>query len=309
MRRLRQQIGQDLSVRIVSLLPSATEIVYLLGLEHALVGVTHECDWPRAAQTKPCVSFSNLPSDASAADIDRLVSAAAAGGLPTLGLDHDALRQLRPDLLLTQDLCAVCAIPRGDLRVALDRLGLDAAVVSLDPSSLDDVFDGIVAVGVATGSRARAADVVGGLRRRLEEVRDAVRGSARPRTLALEWADPPFSGGHWIPEMIEVAGGEPILASPRSPSVRLSWDEIAAARPELVIFMPCGYDLQAAIRGAAPLLERDELRDVHALFAADGNAFFSRPGPRLVDGVEALAGVLRAAGAAHPTGTVIRRMR
>ena len=281
-------------MRIVSLLPSATEIVYLLGLGDELVGVTHECDWPVEARSKRQVSYTNLPHDALPAEIDRLVSASMDGGPPTHGLDHDAIRELAPDLVLTQDLCAVCAVPAGHLRSALDVLGIDAEVISLDPSSLEEVLGDILTIGKATGTgtEQRAVEIVDDLHRRLDRVRDGVEGATRPRTFALEWGDPPYNGGHWVPEMIELAGGEALIASRGVPSVRITWEEIAETDPEVVVFMPCGYGLEAASAEAVGLLERAELAGARAFYAVAANSFFSRPGPRLVDGVEALASVL-----------------
>lgn len=282
-------MGQDEGVRIVSLLPSATEIVYLLGLGESLVGVTHECDWPPDARSKRRVSYSQLPPDATPSEIDRLVNAGASGGTPTHGLDHEAIRELAPDLVLTQDLCAVCAVPAGHLHAALDMLGIRAEVVSLDPSSLDDVLRDVVTVGKVTGREALAEEIAERLRQRLGRVRDLTAGRPRPRAFALEWGDPPFNAGHWVPEMVELAGGEALLASPGLPSTRVTWEEIAGAEPEIVVFMPCGYDLDGALAQVPPLLQRPEIAGARAVFAAGANGYYSRPGPRLVDGVEALA--------------------
>lgn len=279
-------------VRIVSLLPSATEIAFLLGLGDQLVGVTHECDWPPAARSIRRVSWSSLPPLAEPAEVDRLVSESVTGGASIYELDRDAIRELSPDLVLTQDLCAVCAVPAGHLRAALDVLGCDAEVVSLDPSSLDEVLGCIVTVAKATGTEAHAHELVSELSRRLERVRQAVSGRPRPRTLALEWGDPPYNGGHWVPEMIEVAGGEAVLGSPGVPSTRLSWADIATSSPETVVFMPCGYDLDAACAEAPRVATRAELGHATRFAAANASAYFSRPGPRLVDGVEALASLL-----------------
>jgi iron complex transport system substrate-binding protein len=294
-------------VRIVSLLPSATEIVYALGLEDDLVGVTHECDWPPAARAKTVVSRSALPVDATAAEIDALVSASASGGDPTYRLDVPAVRALRPDVVITQDLCQVCAVPSGQVRDALDIIGCDADVVSLDPTSLDDVLDGIVRVAKATATEDRGERVVAGLRTRLDAVRTATVGAPRPRTFALEWGDPPFNGGHWVPEMIDIAGGDCVLGAPGTPSVRLTWDEIAAVDPQIVVFMPCGFDLDAACAQATPLLDRPELNGIEALLVVDANAHFSRPGPRLVDGVELLAAALHPDLVTPPVAGGVRR--
>jgi iron complex transport system substrate-binding protein len=231
------------------------------------------------------------------------------GGSATHGLDRDAIRELAPDLVLTQDLCEVCAVPAGHLRAALDALDIDAEVISLDPSSLEEVLGDLVTVGKATGTEQRAAEIVDDLHRRLARVRAGVEGAARPRAFALEWGDPPYNSGHWVPEMIELAGGEALIASRGVPSVRITWEEIADADPEVVVFMPCGYDLEGASNEAAGLLERRELAGVRAFYAVAANSFFSRPGPRLVDGVEALASVLHEECAFDAKPEVIARLR
>jgi iron complex transport system substrate-binding protein len=301
-------MGQYWGMRIVSLLPSATEIIYTLGLEDHLVGVTDECDWPPQAHTVQVVSRSALPPVAEPAEIDRLVSASIGGGQPIYRLDTDAIRELRPDLVLSQDLCAVCAVPSGHVNQALDVLGCQAEVVSLDPSSLDEVLDGLLRVGKAAGIQERAGEVVAGLRERLASVRIAVEGLERPRVFPLEWSDPPFNGGHWVPEMLQLAGGEPVLACPGSPSVRVTWAQIAAVAPQVVVFMPCGYDLQAGLEEASrTLLQRPELAGVEAIIVVDASAYCSRPGPRLVDGVEILAAALHPGQLPPPpAGTAVR---
>ncbi len=295
-------------LRILSLLPSATEIVYALGLEDDLVGVTHECDWPPEARHKRAVSFSSLPAVSDPAEVDRLVSASVAGGDPVYRLDTDAVRELRPDIVLSQDLCAVCAVPSGYVNDALDVLGCKAEVLSLDPCSVDEVLGCVIRVGEATGTSSRAAALVAGLRNRLQAVDDAVGRQGRPSTFALEWCDPPFNAGHWVPEMIELAGGEPVLGSPGTPSVRVTWEQIAASDPQVVVFMPCGYGLHEAVAEAsARLLDRKELAGAQALFAVDASSYFSRPGPRIVDGVEILAHALHpGAWRDVPPGAVVR---
>jgi iron complex transport system substrate-binding protein len=295
-------------MRIVSLLPSATEIVYALGLAEHLVGVTDECDWPPQARTVQVVSHSALPAVAEPAEIDRLVSASIGGGHPLYRLDTHAIRELRPDLVLAQDLCAVCAVPSGHVNQALEVLGCRAEVVSLDPSCLEEVLDGVLQVGKAAGVPQRAEEVVAGLRDRLARVQAAVAGLERPRVFALEWSDPPFNGGHWVPEMLQVAGAEAVLACPGAPSVRVTWAQIEAAAPRVVVFMPCGYDLRAAAEEASlTLLARPELAGVDAIVAVDASAYCSRPGPRLVDGVELLAAALHPGRLPPPpAGTAVR---
>jgi len=289
-------------VRILSLLPSATEIVCALGLEDQLVGVTHECDWPEAVGAKPKVTASVLEAGTDPAEVDRRVAATVTAGDPIYRLDRDMVRRLRPDLVITQDLCAVCAVPSGHVHEALDALGCSAPVLSLDPSSLDEVLDSVVAVGRATGTEGRALELVDGARRRLDRVREAVAGARTPPTFALEWSDPPFNGGHWVPEMIALAGGESVLGSRGAPSVRLEWDRIDDARPEVVLFMPCGYHLPEAVAEGVALLDRPALAGAGRIVALDASAFFSRPGPRLVDGVEILAAVLHPGRVTPPPG-------
>jgi len=296
-------------VRIVSLLPSATEIVYALGLESDLVGVTHECDWPPAAREKTIVSVSALPPAATPAEVDALVSASLGDGEPIYRLDEVAMRDLAPDLVLTQDLCAVCAVPSGRVNEALDVLGCQAEVLSMDPSSLDEVLDCLVRVGAATGTEQTAARLVSDLRRRLAEVEAKVAGLERPRTFALEWSDPPFNGGHWVPEMIQKAGGTPVLGNPGVDSVRVSWQQIHEADPEVVVFMPCGYDADAAAAEALPFVDRPELASADKFFAVHASAYFSRPGPRLVDGVEILAAALHPEVIPQSRPEAIRQLR
>jgi iron complex transport system substrate-binding protein len=296
-------------MRIVSLLPSATEIVFALGLGDALAGVTHECDWPPAARSKPVVSRTTLPPGASPAEVDQLVSASVEGGQPVYRLDGELIRRLDPDLVITQDLCAVCAVPSGHVQEALDLLGSPASVLSLDPGSLAEIIDSVVTVARATGTEERGAAVAGRLRERLERVRSLVAGRDRPRVLALEWGDPPFDAGHWVPEMIEAAGGICVWGVAGRPSVRRTWQEIAATAADVAVFMPCGYGLEAACAEGRSLLARPELAGVPAVFAADGSALFSRPGPRVVDGVEALAAALHPELAGQLPRTGVRRLR
>jgi iron complex transport system substrate-binding protein len=281
-------------MRIVSLLPSATEIVYALDLGDALEAVTFECDYPPAARTKPVVSTTALPADGelTAREIDTAVSESVARGEPLYRLDTDRIAAIAPDLILTQDLCRVCAVPAGDVEAALGVIGCQAAVVSLDPSTLDDVIACVGIVGDATGTAPRAHALMRQLRDRVAAVRRATRGRGRPRTFALEWSDPPFSAGHWVAEMIDAAGGEALLTEPGERSRRLDWAEVAGAAPEAVVFMPCGYGLDAAVFEARSLLDVPALAGVHRMVAVDADGYFSRPGPRLVDGIEALAHAL-----------------
>jgi iron complex transport system substrate-binding protein len=279
-------------VKIVSLLPSATEIVYQLGLGDNLCGVSFECDYPEAARSVPVISGTALPTDESlsAREIDTEVSSRIAAGSSIYTLDDARLRAIDPDLILAQDLCRVCAVPSGAVEEALDAIGCHAQVLSLDPSRLDDVIEGIGTVGEATGTEARAAAVMADLRRRLASVRAQVATKARPRVLVLEWPDPLFNAGHWVPDMIVAAAGNPVLATPGESSRRLTWPQIAGEQVDITIFSPCGFDLDGAVAQARTLLERPEAAEkLGRVYAVDANAHFSRPGPRVVDGVELLA--------------------
>jgi iron complex transport system substrate-binding protein len=298
-------------VKIVSLLPSATEIVFVLGLGDALEGVTFECDYPAEARAKPVISGTALPvgEHLSARQIDDEVRAKVARGEAIYTLDSARVAAIQPDLILAQDLCRVCAVPSGAVEEALAVLGCRAEVLSLDPATLDDVIGCIGAVGDVTGAVQRARTLMDQLRRRLDQVRQAVAGLERPRVLALEWSDPPYTGGHWVPDMIDVAGGEPVLAASGSPSRAVGWAEVAAAAPEIAVFMPCGYALHEAVAEGERLLEVRELRSVERVYAVDASAFFSRPGPRLVDGVEALASALHPGAVPSRGDEVIRALR
>jgi iron complex transport system substrate-binding protein len=292
-------------LRIVSLLPSATEIVYALGLDDDLAAVTEECDHPPAARTKPVVSRSALAlgPGMAPAEVDRLVTEQVGRGEPLYTLDAEGIRALEPDLILTQDLCRVCAVPSGQVEQALQRFGSTTAeVLSLDPHSLEDVLNGVLEVGRRAGVADRATALVESLRRRMAAVDDAANPLAPVATLTLEWSDPPFAGGHWVPEMVERAGGRHLLVAAGEPSRRVEWDEVTASRPEVVIFMPCGYGLDAATAEGAPLAG---LAD--RVFAVDASSYFSRPGPRLVDGLEVMAWALHPdAFPAPPPGRITR---
>jgi iron complex transport system substrate-binding protein len=283
-------------VRVVSLLPSATEIVYALGLEDQLVGVTFECDEPaRARRDKTVVVGGRDTSGMSPAAIDAYVRGQLAAGQDLYTLHADALAELAPELILTQDLCRVCALPTGHVTEALDYLGCTAEVVALDPYSLDDVLATIVTVGQRTGSQHRADQLVAALRRRLADIAERVAGRYRPAVAVVEWVDPPFTAGHWVPDLVTAAGGRPVAAHPGGRSLETSWDHVAAARPEVIVVAPCGFHLDGAA-AQAELVVR-QLPGI-PVWAIDADGLVVRPGPRLVDGVEALAAIL------HPGPTV-----
>jgi len=230
-----------IAVKIVSLLPSATEIVYALGLGACLEGVTAECDYPPEAKSRPVVCTASLPSleESEPAEIDRLVGESVARGAPLYSLDVEAIRKIDPDLILTQDLCRVCAVDSGQVADALTKLGCDAQVLSFDPHSLAEIIEGVRQLGVAADRSKLADDLAEELCGRIDAVGLAAQGLDKPSVFALEWADPPFSGGHWIPEMVEIAGGRSLLGTARRPSTRLAWPQIAKAAPEVIVFMPC----------------------------------------------------------------------
>ncbi len=292
-------------MRLVSLLPSATEIVYALGLGEDLVGVTFECDEPAAARAEKTVVVGGRDTRGmTPGEIDSYVRAQLASGGDLYTLHAEALALLQPDLILTQDLCRVCALPSGHVEDALDYLGCHADVLSLDPHSLDDVLESILAVGRRTGVPDRAARLVGALRARLDRTAARVAGRRRPRVAVVEWVDPPFSAGHWVPDLVTAAGGQPVAARPGGRSVPTTWPAIAAAAPEHVVVAPCGYHLAGAVEqaqfvaGALPGA---------AVWAIDADGIVVRPGPRLVDGVEAIASMLHPDDApAAPPGAVHR---
>ena len=276
-------------MRIVSLIPSATEILFAVGAGDDVVGVTFECDHPPAARERRVVSTSAMPEGLAPQEIDHFVAAAMTAGEDLYRLDAGALAQLDADLVVTQDLCAVCAVDVGTVDEALGYLGCRAEVATLDPHSLGDVLASITEVGRLTGNDERAAGVVAGLEERLAAVADRVEGLERPRVLVLEWTDPPFAPGHWIPEMVTRAGGEPALGVAGTRSGRITWEEAVASRPDVVVCAPCGFDLAGSTTLAQDV--RDRFPGV-PVWAVDADGHFARPGPRLVDGVEVLAGIL-----------------
>jgi len=290
--------SRDATPRIVSLLPSATEIVYALGLSEQLVGVTHECDFPVSAGTKPQLTASALPHAANAGEIDRHVKASLHSGSSLYALDSTLLERLAPDLIITQELCEVCAVSYDIVARAAKRLASDPRVISLEPSSLEDVFANIETVATLTGRDDAAREVVGRLRTRVAALATHVAGRARPRTLVLEWTDPPMSGGHWTPGLVAAAGGEAVLAHPGANSQALAWDAIVAADPDVILVAPCGFGMPALLAAVAELRDQvpawSGLRAVttHRAYAIDGNAYVNRPGPRLVDTAELFASAL-----------------
>jgi iron complex transport system substrate-binding protein len=294
-------------MRIVSLLPSTTEILFDIGAGDDVVGVTFECDHPAEARSRTIVSTSAMPEGLTPTEIDAFVVRAMHAGEDLYHLDAGALSGLDADLVVTQDLCAVCAVDVSVVDDALAHLGCTAEVLTIDPHTLEEVLGSVGTLGKATGREPDAAALVGSLRGRLGDVRRRVGELARPRTLVLEWTDPPFAPGHWVPEMVEAAGGEPVLGTAGEKSYRVSWDQVRDAAPEVVVCAPCGYGLDASAELAEAVAASRELPDDVPLWAVDANASFARPGPRLLDGVEALAGILHPD--AVPASAIARRIR
>jgi iron complex transport system substrate-binding protein len=291
-------------MRLVSLLPSATEIVYALGLGDDLVGVTFECDEPAAARSDKTVVVGGRDTRGmTPAEIDDYVKTQMAAGADLYTLHADALAGLAADLILTQDLCRVCALPSGHVTDALDYLGCRAEVLSLDPYSLDDVLSTIARIGEACGVRERALNLTEALRARLARVAAEVAGGRRPRVAIVEWVDPPFTAGHWVPDLVTAAGGEPVGARGGQRSVETTYAELAATAPEIVLVTPCGFHLGGAAEQARAVVPH--FPDA-AVWAIDGDGLVVRPGPRLVDGVEAIAAILHPGAVAQPPAGAIR---
>jgi iron complex transport system substrate-binding protein len=274
--------------RIASLLPSVTEIACALGLGDRLVARSHECDYPPQVLRLPAVTAGRLPPDAvSQAQVDEAVTQAAAAGEALYDVHADLLASLAPDLVLTQSLCDVCAVDEDQVRRALRAVEPPPGIVALAPGRLDEVIDSVGDVARAAGVEDGGDAVMAGLRGRLAAVREHVAGAPRVRVAAVEWLDPPWSAGHWVPDQVAAAGGGEVLIAPGARSARISWDDVRAAQPDVVVLMPCGLSLAQVAELA------DEVPDLPMPVAmVDASGLFSRPGPRLVDGVEVLAAIL-----------------
>ncbi|HXO20846.1 MAG TPA: cobalamin-binding protein [Thermoanaerobaculia bacterium] len=284
-------------MRIVSLVPNGTEILFAVGAGEMVVGVSHECDFPPEARALPVLTGSALSAGMSSAEVDAAVSAQVGGGASLYTLDEARIAALAPDVIVTQELCPVCAVSTAQVDSAVRPLPRCPEIVSLDPRSLAGVWADIRRVGALTGCSAEAEALLRGLEHRLHAVRAAVAGRPRPRVAALEWLDPPFAGGHWVPEMIDLAGGTDVLAAPGSHSARLTWETLQEADPDVIVAMPCGYDEAGAKAQVAAVANRPTWRALRAVragrvYPVDANGCFSRPGPRLVDGIERLAQIL-----------------
>ncbi|HUZ02478.1 MAG TPA: cobalamin-binding protein [Thermomicrobiaceae bacterium] len=290
-------------MKIVSLLPSTTEICFAIGLSEQLVAVTHECDYPPAAASLAHATRNVLPPGITdSAEIDRLVTERVLAGQSIYELDLPLLERLAPDLILTQALCEVCAVAYEDVVSIAHRLPGPPDVASIEPRSLEEILESILTVGRLAGRAERADTVVAALRGRVALVEDRVGAIAiRPRVVCLEWLDPPMVAGHWVPEMVEAAGGQDVLGRAGEPAFRVHWQDVCAAAPDVVVLMPCGYGLDATLREVERLLAgpagwppADEVAAVPGwrVYAVDGSGYFNRPGPRVVDGIEILAGIL-----------------
>jgi len=284
-----------MAMRICSFLPSATEIVCALGLTESLAGITFECDYPPEARAKEVVVNTRLSQATGAGEIDRQVSEFMARGESLYQIDVDMLERVAPDLIITQDLCRVCAASPGDLTEALGHLALQPQVLTLNPNRLAEVWEDILTVGKSTHRAREAEALTASLERRVMEVEQAVsRVSKRPRVACLEWLDPPFAAGHWVPEMIAKAGGEDVLGRVAEPGFRTEWAKVYEARPEIIVVAPCGYHLEQTVEEFRGMKFPAGWETVPAVssgrvFAVDASSYFSRPGPRLATGVEILA--------------------
>lgn len=275
-------------MRIASLVPSATEMLFALGLGGDVVGVTHECDFPPEAGSLPHLTATVLPEGLDAGEIDAAVKKIVGEGQALYSLDEERLAELAPELIVTQAVCEVCAVSYEDVVSVAARLPGQPRVVQQDPSTLGEVLEDVTRLGAAVGIETHAAEVRAELEARLERVRTAVEGAERPRVLALEWLDPPFLGGHWVPEMIEMAGGVDLAGKAGQKSPQVEWERLDGLDPEVIVAMPCGWYLDDSRAQALEHAERLGALRADRVFAVDAASTFSRPGPRLVDGVELL---------------------
>ena len=283
-------------MRICSFLPSTTEILYELGLGDSVTGVTHECDYPPKARDKKRVIMSFIdPEKLSSREIDELVSRNAAEGKSTYLIDKDALKEAAPDLILTQELCDVCAVSGNEVIEAVEVLGRKPEIISLEPGTLSEILDTISIIGDVTGTNDIAREITEKLRLRIEKIRSLLANERdRPRVFCMEWLDPPYVAGHWIPEMVEIAGGGCGIGKAGEPSFKVTWKEIADYAPQMLFIMPCGYDMEKTLGEIDTLMKHDEWFSLPStgkgqIYIFDANSYFSRPGPRVVDGLEILA--------------------
>ncbi len=296
-------------MRIASLVPSATEMLFALGLGGDVVAVTHECDYPPAARELPHLTATVLPEGLAAGEIDAAVKEVIGEGRALYALDEERLAELAPDLIVTQAVCDVCAVSYEDVVAVAARLPSRPRVVQQDPSTLGDVLEDVTRLGEAAGIETRAAELRRELEQRLTAVRAAVAGAERLRVLALEWLDPPFIGGHWIPEMIDVAGGIDIAGHTGAKSPQVEWESLAGLNPDVVVVMPCGWYVEDSQAQAEEHWDQIEALGPKRVFAVDAASTYSRPGPRLVDGTELLAHLLHPERVEPPIGIGLAALR
>ncbi|MDQ6819774.1 MAG: ABC transporter substrate-binding protein [Actinomycetota bacterium] len=279
-------------MRIVSLVPSSTEMLFALGLGADVVAATHECDYPAAALQLPKITRDVLPAGLSSAQIDAAVRERTLAGQSIYELDEEMLHDLRPDLIVTQALCSVCAVSYDDVRAVAEDIDSQPQVIALDPHTVGEVLGDARTLAQATDRKDAAVELIRDSAARIERIRLAVRGARRIKVAALEWLDPPFIAGHWVPQLIDYAGGEDVLGFAGERSEERGWEEIQASKPDIVVVMPCGFDAPTAYREAE--MHRDQLVSLGAgvVVAVDAASYFSRPGPRVIDGLELLAHVL-----------------
>jgi iron complex transport system substrate-binding protein len=287
------------AVRICSLVPAATEILFALGLGDEVVGVTHECDWPPEAASKPVVTASLVQTgDLTSAEVDRIVAETARDGRPLYAIEEDRWDEVAADVVVMQELCDVCAVSTDQVEGVLRARRLDVEVLDFSPSTLAGIGEGIEALGSRFGTEGEAEELVSGMRSRVDRVASALAGVEKsPRVFVTEWLEPPYSAGHWVPDMVSAAGGTDVAGMSGEPSHRMRWPDVAALEPEVVVLAPCGFDLDRTLSEVVPLdlsahLLGTPARQESGVFAVDANAMFSRPGPRVVDGVQVLAHLL-----------------
>ena len=286
-------------MRICSLLPSATEILFSLGLGDHLVAVTHECDYPAEVAHFPTITYSAIDHRGSSSrEIHTHVSQYTHSGSSIYSLNRELLEKLNPDIILTQELCHVCAVSYQEVERAVRQLEAERKILSLEPTTLEGILESIEQVGHATATAVRAVQLVQNLQKRVDRVRaEAEKTQTRPRVFAMEWLDPPFVGGHWVPQMVRLAGGRDELGRESQPSFEISWADIAHYDPEVFIFMPCGFNLERTVKELARAAFPEPMYKLAAvqsgrIYAVDGSAYFNRPGPRIVDGLEILAEII-----------------
>jgi iron complex transport system substrate-binding protein len=279
-------------MRIVSLVPHATELLFALGLGDQVVGVTHECDYPPEAQERALVTRDVLPPGLSPAEIDAAVRERTERGEAIYALETEALHELEPDLIVTQALCPVCAVSYDEVVAEAERIDSCPKVVALDPKTFGETMGDVRTIAQATGAKEAALVLVASTAKRIDRVRLAVRGAPRPRVACVEWLDPVFIAGHWTPQLVEMAGGEDVLGFAGERSEETTWETVAAAEPDVVVVMPCGFDAAQSLEQAGSFAPQLAAIGARRVVAVDAAAYFSRPGPRLVDGIELLAHIL-----------------